>query len=339
MRIAVHHAQLADTAEPPEWVHLLPAGAFGGVDGRGPWRVDDPAAVVAASSTPLLLDENHATEHRAGQPNRAAGWIEELQARSDGIWGRVQWTAHGQALVKGRSYRHLSPVFGHDKGGRVVRLLRAGLVNDPNLHLIAINRETMMSDLEQVATALGLPKDSSAEAIATHAAQVTAQSRQALDKIAEAVGAEKGADVETIVAAAAKKPGTAQPDPAEYVAVNEFRRVADQLAGLQKSVNEREAKAEVDALIKDGRLQPALRGWAVNYRQENPEGFKSYAETLPKVVGGQSRTAGPPPKGGEELSDAELAVCSQMGLDPAKYAEARKAERAAMGETAVEDAR
>ena len=63
----------------PEWVHLVPAGTFSGTDGRGPYRLDDPAAVIAASMAAgkLALDENHSTDLAGpnGQPAPARGWV------------------------------------------------------------------------------------------------------------------------------------------------------------------------------------------------------------------------------------------------------------------------
>ena len=79
--------------KPPAWVHLTPAGNFRGRDGRGPFTVDADA-VVAASTVPAVIDEMHATDLQgpAGGSAPARGWIVELQARADGVWGRVDWT-------------------------------------------------------------------------------------------------------------------------------------------------------------------------------------------------------------------------------------------------------
>lgn len=173
----------------PEWVHLVPAGTFSGVDGRGPYCVADPASVVAASMKPgrLVIDENHATDHAAprGEPAPARGWIVEMQARADGIWGRVEWTPSGRALVAERAYRGISPAMAVDsKDGTVRAVLRASLVNQPNLPLTTLHSEQEHSvDLVKLRAALGLAGDAdeaailaAAEtartAITTHAAQI-----------------------------------------------------------------------------------------------------------------------------------------------------------------------
>lgn len=137
----------------PEWVHLLPAGEIRTSDGRGPYRVADAGALIAASrdyDDRLPIDENHATDLAAprGEPAPARGWIVELEERPDGIWGRVEWTAHGQRLIRDRAYRGLSPVIQHQKTGEVTAILRASLVNRPNLRgLTALHSLNSLSGL------------------------------------------------------------------------------------------------------------------------------------------------------------------------------------------------
>ena len=133
-------------AAAPEWIELLPAGVFYGRDGRGPFRLNDPAAVIASTistqmNAGLPIDYDHATDFGApeGRPAPAAGWIRELEVRGGALWGRVEWTARAADSIVAREYRYVSPVFQFDPNdGAVTRLLRAGLTNNPNLHLTAI---------------------------------------------------------------------------------------------------------------------------------------------------------------------------------------------------------
>ncbi len=134
--IAICSAQALPATSIPEWVHLLPAGQVRTVDGRGPYTVANATALCAASMAggKLALDENHATDLAApkGLSAPARGWIVALQARQDGIWGKVVWTPEGRRLVPG--YRGISPVIRHDKSsGRIDAILRASLTNTPNL--------------------------------------------------------------------------------------------------------------------------------------------------------------------------------------------------------------
>ncbi|MCE0745536.1 phage protease, partial [Acetobacter sicerae] len=162
-----HTTMLPDSDTPPEWIHLLPAGSFRGVDGRGPYHVENTDDLIRNSmgAGKLVLDENHATDHaaRTGGSAPAVGWIVELQSRSDGVWGRVDWNRAGTQLMGDRQYRGVSPAFAATKTGAVTRLVRASLTNMPNLSLTHLhtenpkNQETRGMDLADVSRRLGLP--------------------------------------------------------------------------------------------------------------------------------------------------------------------------------------
>ncbi len=124
------HFQIPAAAGVPDWVHLTPAGTFSGQDGRGPFTIKDAEDVIRSSMEVgrLAIDENHAIDvaGRQGQPSPARGWIVEMQARPDGLWGRVEWTSAGKALMEDKAYRGISPVIvARKNGGAVVKLLRA----------------------------------------------------------------------------------------------------------------------------------------------------------------------------------------------------------------------
>src|SRR3546814_13056515 len=106
---AVHAIDIS-ADEAPGWVHLIPAGRFKGVDGRGPYNLSDIKAVIAASldgRRPLPLDYAHANDLQApaGRPATAAGWIEALEDRAHGIGGRGTRTPHGAQALTNREDR------------------------------------------------------------------------------------------------------------------------------------------------------------------------------------------------------------------------------------------
>lgn len=78
----------ADALEDGQWVHLLPLGEAPLRDGRAAVTVKDPRAIIANSQKALdrgiPVDFDHAME-RNGSAAPAAGWIEKLEAREDGI--------------------------------------------------------------------------------------------------------------------------------------------------------------------------------------------------------------------------------------------------------------
>ena len=82
----------------------------------------------------LLIDHEHFSD-QANQESRAYGWLQELQNRADGVYGRIRWTATGKAAVDGGDYRFFSTeydpadlkVLNTGKSQRVRPLALAGL--------------------------------------------------------------------------------------------------------------------------------------------------------------------------------------------------------------------
>jgi len=113
-------------------------------DGRT-WTLLDPGATVAnftARKADLPVDHQHASDAALAQqsgpglhPRPAAGWTRELRLAAHAPWGRVEWTDRANcldgALIGVREWRCLSPVFRHDKAGRIGRLKGAGLAHTP----------------------------------------------------------------------------------------------------------------------------------------------------------------------------------------------------------------
>ena len=107
-----------DHVAPPEWIQLIPAGSFHGRDGRGPYLLSDPEAVIKATMALRMhagipIDYDHATDFGApqGSPAPAAGWITEFAIRGGAIWGRVEWTERAaRAIRRARVPLHLAGV-------------------------------------------------------------------------------------------------------------------------------------------------------------------------------------------------------------------------------------
>ena len=136
---------LPETAAVPDWIELIPAGSvIVGADGRQ-WLNDTPDRIVsafAAGIKPMVVDYEHASEHRApqGLDAPAAGWIDRLEIRNGAIWGKVEWTAQARQRIQAREYRFISPVFTFEKASsRIAALQSAALTNQPNLNLTALN--------------------------------------------------------------------------------------------------------------------------------------------------------------------------------------------------------
>ncbi|MFT8515610.1 MAG: phage protease [Acetobacter persici] len=211
------HMALPDSADntPPEWIHLTPAGTFGGKDGRGPFTLKDPQAVIQRSmhmvGGKMVVDENHAT-HVAGpkgESTPAVGWVVELHARKDGIWGRVEWTRRGAELMSDHAYRGISPAIGSRPDGTVEWIEAVSLTNRPNFGVTTLhsqnhdNQETRM-DLAQLRRTLGLSETATEDdinaAIARGKAAVTLHA-----SVAKAVGLDANVSDAALLAAVQAK--------------------------------------------------------------------------------------------------------------------------------------
>lgn len=322
-------------ASVPDWVHLLPAGRIETFDGRGPYEVADAQAVIEASlgaRGDIEVDVNHATFAAApeGRPSPAAGWIRDMQARADGIWGRVEWTEEGRRLVAGRAWRRISPVIRlAAKGSRtIVAILNASLVNRNNLRgLTALNREGdgAMALNDRLAKILGLADGADEDTIAAAVAALLAPPAGAetgatgaaapqaqIDGIGAVLGVEAGGDV----LAAARGNATA------LVALQgEIAGLAGELETLRQSVRRGAAEAFVDGAIRAARVAvKPQRARLIAMHMADPEGTEALVNAFP-VLGPSGATALPPePKGGTIALSAEQAEAVRLlGIPPDDY--------------------
>ncbi len=296
-----YHADSA-LADGKQWVHLVPAGVFTGVDGRGPFDASDPEGIILASrdyagSRKMVIDYNHATDTAAknGGPAPAAGWIVGLQARQDGIWALVEWTPAGKAHLAGREYRYLSPVLLHNAAGKVARVLRASLTNTPNLdQLTALfsEEEPVMDEfLTQLRELLALPADADKPAIVTAlASKLTAMNT------------------------------AAAPDPTKYVPIGLFKSAVAEVNKLRDGISLQAAEQYVDGAIKAGTVLPWMREWAVSLCTTSIASFEEFMEDIGPGFSrllGTTHTAQPHPRirqpGNVDPLHAQIA--ENMGLD------------------------
>lgn len=296
----------------PEWVHLLPAGEIRTVDGRGPYTVADMAALAAASlkdGQKLPLDENHSTDKAAplGQPSPARGWIVELQARADGLWGRVDWTAKGRELMDDRAYAGISPVIVHSTAKKVLQVVRASLTNTPNLQgLTALHsEENGMNWKAKLIEALGLGSDADDAAVdAALSAKLTATAPQAQ-----------------------------QINLLEHPTVLALQAQNTELAGEVKALKDGQAQAAatvfVDAAIAAGHVGvKPLRDEYIAMHMADPAKAAKMIGALPKITG-ETLTADLPPEDGKvRLVAEDHQVMALFGVDEETYtAELKKSGR------------
>lgn len=362
---AAHASEIvAPVAGSDHWVMLLPLGRFSGRDGRGPYDAGDAAqmsAVIEATKaragvTDLVIDYDHQTVFSAvpgvGGQAPAAGWIKQFEVRQDGLYGRVEWTDKAAQAIRDREYRYISPVYHHDKSGRVLRLVSAALTNTPNLDLAAVaasaNLNLQEETMDKIALALGLAQGASeADILAAINAAMTSVSalavsagldkaakateiipafaamRADLDKVARASGLAAGAKADEIVTAI-QTAGAGAVDPTKFVPFAQVSVLQEELKGLRARMDSGEAEIAINKAIEAGKLIPAMKEWGLDLFKADPAKFKAFVDATPVLTATQRASVQAPANGDPVLSETDLAVMTQMGLSREAYIKSMK---------------
>lgn len=365
--LSAHAAELSAASADGVWIQLIPAGTFSGRDGRGPYHAGDEKSLqrIAATTrkfhgpTEIVIDYEHQSLNalKNGRPAPAAGWIKEIEARADGLYGRVEWTANAAAAIRAGEYRYLSPVYFHLKDGKILALQNAALTNVPNINMAEVSAHTIFPHHEEdnmkkvlaalgladgaseddalvainslltsstaIAVAAGLTKDATSEAIATAVQSVFADRR----KIAIAAGKEEGASADDIVAAIGAAQTAGAIDPTKYVPIAQVTAMQTDIRVLQQQLGEDKATDAVEKAMREGRLAPALKDWGLSLHRADPSKFDEFVGKAPVLTAAQrTATAKEPGSLDAGLDDAEVAVMRQMGLS----AEDMKKSKASM---------
>jgi phage I-like protein len=225
--------------------------------------------------------------------------------RDSGLWGRAEWTARAREMIAAREYRFISPTFNYEEATkRVVKLLGAGLVHRPALHLTALAREDpTIADpipfLEQLAGLLGLDPEADEAAV--------------LQAVRDMLVKDEDAGKAT---ASARQ----TPDPARFVPIDTVRAM---LAGRNvtlATMSETRATEKVVAALRKGVISPAMKEWATALCRSDEASSDSFVASAVPVFGELSKpvlqrayaSAGAPVTG----SPVAEALCAQLGLKP-----------------------
>ncbi len=338
-------------------IQLFPAGEFRAWDGRptdvDTWRMDGTIAHALiegfnARRRRLVIDYEHATltAKVTGQPAPASGWIESLHWREgQGLYAQVNWTKRAKTHIAADEYLYISPVFTYDKQGRPQAVLHAALTNDPALDdldavCLAVAsamglastqarpgpplsptsppKEYPMDQLLKACLAhLGLPEDATEEQALAKFNEHTAKARQDADQVAALTAQVRTKDQEMV----ALKSTTGTPDPAKYVPIAAISDMQAQIVALTQDNRKRDVDELVTAALSANKLIPSMKGWATELGMKDLGQLKAYLENAPAIAAlSGTQTGGRGPDGnGSQLSDTEMAVCTAMGLDPAKF--------------------
>ena len=304
---------LASAKGAPDWVHLLPMGFMKGRDGRS-FDPGDPAGLILAfqaNGADLPVDYEHQNdkpEARLNGPVRAAGWIKELQARDDGLWGRVEWTAAAAEMIQAKEYRYLSPsILYHPKTREIMRVTGAGLVHRPNLHLTALNAQDP-----------AMAPDTAPDIAPEIAPEQTAFIAMVLDLL--------GLPANTPLSDASamlKANREAVPDPGKYMPIAAVQEMLADRRAERRVIDQGRAQEKVRAAIQQHYITPGMREWALGLCQSDEASFDAFLKNAGPVF---SYLVGPSIKSetakrahvphGPAPTDLEAALCEQLGLPP-----------------------
>ncbi|MEG1609932.1 MAG: phage protease [Bilophila sp.] len=340
------HSVLLPEGAAPEWMHILPSGTFHGRDGRGPWSCD-PVAVVAATRAhngavdiPVDYDHQLVYSTQNGQPAPAAGWITELAARPDGIWGKVNWTDKGKAAVSAREYRYISPVYYHDANGIIQCVESVALTNVPNLTSLRaiastaghnLNPGDAMSLLKTLASVLGVadaePTEAAVEAAVRGLVQDAQSMKSALSTLAQTVQSTDETPAGLVRAVQSVAARAEHPDASRFVPTEVFNAVNTELAQMKTA----QSVALVAQAKAEGKISPALEDWAKALASRDPEAFKTFCSAAPDLRPGNKGTpkTTPPNDGKDKISSAERTMCRVIGISEESYLKAMQTTKEA----------
>lgn len=319
LSLLIELAAGADGAPPREF-QLFPAGEVR--TRKGTFLFDEKAATATLAAARawgvrLAIDYCHASLGAMTAPDpakagEAAGSFVPA-VREGALWATdVEWTPDGAERVASKKYRYFSPTILTDANKRVCELINVALTNTPATHgiapLVLAAGEDNTKEGERMKgllAVLGLSADAlEADAVA-RATELSGFVREL-----ETVTGQTGRAALGVVRAGIES-------------AKQCTALAAELATLRVA----ETVREVDAAVTAGKLAPALKPWALEYGAKDRAGFVAYLSALPVSVVTAETKREPATKGAvTALSDADRAVCAQLGISEAEFAKSNAAQ-------------
>lgn len=319
---------LTDTGNYPEGcnAHITPDGAFRSDDGRPAsmtggtlldWQMN--AAIAAtliadleSSGKPILYDYEH---NSMWGDSRAAGWIVKLvYVAGRGLFGKVEWTPDAAEDIAKKVYRYSSPLFSFDaKTGAVTKLFSVALTNNPALGDLG------SVDLARRAALAAMPIGALANQFLTTAGGVPGnhQSGESMtpEQLAALTAERDGLKTNLAAMTAQVAALTAERDDLK----NKVDAVEKAQAAAALAAEKTKHADLLQAALTDGRLVPAQKAWAEKQPLAALTEFLDASGPLPLT----QKQADGGATGGHGLSQAELAMCSKMGVSPEDFKKAK----------------
>ena len=271
-------------------------------------------------------------EKDSGQAGTTKGQAGMTEKKAPGIWAVVEWTDRAKQYLKNREYRYLSPVFlKRLSDNKVVRLINAALTNQPAIDGMEpiVNKGAETPDESgDVGARLGAPaKQGKEERIMKRLLEMLGLPETATEDEAVAVirtmldtaAAAQVASKEVLAALGLTEGASASEVTGTIIAMKQsYEKAPD----LTKRVSELEASAKkkcadelVETAMKEGKVTPAQKDWALSYAGRDPEGFKVFVSKAAVVVpmaevAGAARSE----TGVAPLDEMQMAVNKALGV-------------------------
>lgn len=289
----------------------------------------------------------------------ARAWF-DFELRDGDLWmTHIAWTADGAARLREKRQRFLSPAILYDTSTRRVRsIVNVALTALPALHgapeliaaRVAQGRHTMAEDSgaamaqilkamgldakmpSKVAVALGLDAGASLDDIRAALDAFAAKMAKVEELLSDADPADAAADEAPADAAAAEADAApaASPDAAASMRfdIAALRAELAEHRAFRASVEEKERHDLVASMVARGAEMPAT-AWTDDSARvpAEPWASMSLASLRARVATLAARAPAPvAPAQGSALTEQQLAICKEYGLDPARFAALRAKE-------------
>lgn len=296
------------------------------------------ASMKAIGAQDIPVDYDHQLEFSASQGKggraEASGWIKQLSIGSDGIYADVDWTDDADSKITAKKYRYISPTIMVDKNtGKVAYIKNAGLTNQPAIDGLEVLAASMGKnptkeenmDEEQIAIALGLEKGATPEQILAKAKELGVQAiaaSAAFAAVKQNLGIDENANLETITASIAKLKEPSLKDGEMVVSASAFQEMQSQLVAITASAN----AAKIEDALKAGKITPAQKPQYEELFKTNPKLAEQMIAASIPVATDEAVINGQAPSAKGKLSADEVAICASLGVSQDQFLKERDGE-------------
>lgn len=289
----------ATAGQEPEWIQIAPRGRHTARDGRSfDFNPEALAARFVTDKVDIVVDLDHATAKKAmlGEAAPAHGWIKTVEARPEGLFGKVEWLDAGKAVLAARTHRYLSPTVPHTEDGRVTWIHSVALVAAPALSMPAI----------------------------ASAAPTSKEAPMTLAKIATLLSLSAAADETSCLTAIATL--QARVDPAVHQAtLDALSAKTTEFDTLSASIRKEKVHAALEDALKAKKISPAQREQYETLCATDAgfEQVKKIFETMSTALSASGLDNKPTPDGGvATLSAIDREIMKEMGLSEEDFRKA-----------------